>query len=205
MINQTNKNSALADAMNLIRAERHDHINHLQVLYGLIYDKQLSETHTYLDNLNANYRFNTQLINISHPILRALLKIKKSIAESNGIIFKLNIESKLDKFKMSQSDVTSVFGNIIDNAIDAVNNLSMDTKKEINFQIDETHDSYCISISNSGPAIENEVLKNIFKEGFSTKGGNRGYGLSTVKSIINNYRGEIYYSGTGFNIVIPKD
>ncbi|TEB10363.1 Sensor histidine kinase DcuS [Pelotomaculum sp. FP] len=205
MENQSKKNLILADAMNLIRAERHDHINHLQVLYGLIYDKQVSEAHEYLDNLNANYRFNTQLINIPHPTLRSLLQIKRSIAESKGIIFKLNVESQLDKFKMSQTAITSVFGNILDNAIEAVNNLGPEFLREIKFESGETQDSYFFVISDSGPAIENEILKNIFKEGFSTKGKNRGYGLFTVKKIINSYRGKIYHNGAGFNIVIPKD
>ena len=205
MLNQSNQNSVLTDSMNLIRAERHDHINHLQVLYGLIYDKQFPEAHKYLDNLNGNYRFNTQLINISNPTLSTLLQIKKTIAESKAITFKLNIASKLDNFKMSQSDVTSVFGNILDNAIDAVGNLGVEYKKEINFELDETLDSYCFIISNSGPAIEKEILNNIFKKGFSTKGENRGYGLATVKRLINNYRGKIHYNGTSFNIIIPKD
>lgn len=205
VISQSNKNIALADAINLIRAERHDHINHLQVLYGIIYENRLSEAHKYLDSLNTNYRFNTQLINVANPTLRALIKIKKDIAESNGIVFKLDIASKLDDFKMNQPAITSVFGNLLDNAIDLVTNLGVEFEKEIKLVLDETHDSYCFFIGNSGPTIKEEVLKNIFKECFSTKGENRGYGLSTVKRIINNHRGDICYDGTGFSIVIPKD
>lgn len=203
--NESNKNSSLADAIKLIRSERHDHLNHLQVLYGLIYEKQFSEAHEYLDNLSGNYRFNSQLINISHPTLRALLQIKKSVTESQGIVFKLITEGKLDKFKMSSTAITSVFGNFLDNAIDAVNNLGPEFSKEIKFETVETQESYCFIISNTGPVIGDEILNNMFQEGFSTKGENRGYGLSTVKRIIANYRGQIYHNGSGFNIVIPKD
>lgn len=74
-----------------------------------------------------------------------------------------------------------------------------------------SYDDIIISISNNGPEIPEDIRSNIFKEGFSTKDnktGDRGYGLSIVKDIINSCNGKISISSdkewTSFNITIPN-
>ena len=47
----------------------------------------------------------------------------------------------------------------------------------------------------------------MFKEGYSTKGINRGYGLFNIKSILDKHKGNIYFNVEDdyieFNIELP--
>ncbi|MCK5912326.1 MAG: hypothetical protein KAG12_00495, partial [Desulfuromusa sp.] len=66
-----------------------------------------------------------------------------------------------------------------------------------------------ISIQDSGPGIDAEILRNLFKPVTSTKEGHSGLGLSIVNSLVQEISGNIScYSrqdyGTEFKILIPR-
>lgn len=195
----------LSEALKLNRAERHDFINHLQVIYGLVENAETRTVSEYLNNLGNSCRFNGQVLNINNPTLRALVQNKKNISESAGIEFHLNVESNIKNFAMRPTAITSVFGNIFDNAFEAVANLGTEHLRRIGFSFCETDGSYHFFIQNSGPVIDEEVVRNMFNEGFSTKGEQRGVGLSLVKKIVDEYKGKVFYGEGGFNIILPKN
>ena len=64
----------------------------------------------------------------------------------------------------------------------------MDSKKEIDMAIFKSVSGSLIIIIENTIIDESLNIERIFEEGFSTKGSNRGKGLSTVKSIINSYQ-----------------
>ena len=66
-----------------------------------------------------------------------------------------------------------------------------------------------ISIQDSGPGIDPEILRNLFKPVISTKEGHSGLGLSIVNTLVQEISGNItcYSSqnqGTEFKILIPR-
>ena len=83
--------------------------------------------------------------------------------------------------QLDYNDITTIIGVITDNMIDAVK--EQDNKLvSICFYIEDglIHMQFANSIK------ESVDLSEIFKSGFSTKGPNRGVGLSLVKNIIEH-------------------
>lgn len=73
------------------------------------------------------------------------------------------------------------------------------------------HNGVSIAISNNGPKIPDDIKEKMFNSGFTTKdnqNGDRGYGLSIVKDIINSCNGEIAIESdkewTTFRFLIPN-
>ena len=109
-----------------------------------------------------------------------------------GIDFTIDNDTNLGKLK--QADATSlavVIGNLLDNAMTAVNNNDKNNKK-IYFSMFHELDKVYISVIDNGLGITEEVASQIYNKGFTTKKNyNSGYGLYLIKSIVDSYHGEI--------------
>jgi signal transduction histidine kinase len=86
------------------------------------------------------------------------------------------------------SELSQVWTNLIDNAIDA-----MSGKGELRVRAYEDDNSVVVEIADNGPGISPEVLPHIFEPFFTTKGVGEGtgLGLDTVKRIVRKHRGNI--------------
>ncbi|MCF8009696.1 MAG: GHKL domain-containing protein [Clostridiales bacterium] len=194
------------EALKLMRGERHEFVNHLNSIYGLINSGEHKEAAKYIEDMGNECRFNSRVLDIPNVSLRSLLQNKKDAALAVNADFDLQVQSKLEYFHMKPADITKVFGNILDNAVDAVVNLGKEYPKLIVFSITESETSYIFSIGNSGPAISDDIAENMFEEGFSTRGAYRGYGLALVKKTAAAYGGNVFYQReeNSFFVVIPK-
>lgn len=193
----------LKETINVMRSERHDFVNHMINVYGLVLSDNKNSAIEYLNDLNLEYRFNTEIISVSNPYLRVLLQNKSRAAAANGIDFKLRVNSQLKNFNMKSSSITTLFGNLIDNAIESVKNAS--SKKVIDFIINESNDSYEFTVNDSGPQVSDDILNKVDEEGFSTKGSCRGYGMSLIKDVVERNNGQVVYNKDpkGFTIILP--
>jgi PAS domain S-box-containing protein len=107
-----------------------------------------------------------------------------------------------DKYRIQQ-----LFQNLIGNAvtyIDKINGLV-----EVDFTEEEEH--FIFSIKDNGPGIALENQEKIFKvfQSFTKNEKSTGIGLSIVKRIVDNYKGEIWIEsqltiGTTFFVKLPK-
>jgi len=116
--------------------------------------------------------------------LKGLIYYKLSQIDGKTNIV-LNVKSNSDVFEhissKDNSNLLKIVGILIDNAIESV----METKEKYLFiDIKINKENFEMNIINS---CENTLEKNKLMDlGFSTKGKNRGYGLSLVKDIIRN-------------------
>jgi len=107
----------------------------------------------------------------------------------------------------------SIFGNLIRNAKDALEELEVDRQKEIGVKIDrkddETGSFLTVEVSDNGPGIPEEHLNEIFEPFFSTKpSSGTGLGLGIVKRLVKLYGGKIDVAskvgeGTRFAVTLP--
>ncbi len=198
----------MEDAMKIMRSERHEYLNHLQTIMGLILSGDHKEVMTYLKDMGAECRFNSQVLSVSNPTLRVLLQNKRQSALSKGIELKLTIQSDLKLLQLSATDITTIFGNLLDNAMDCIVNAKDNSnRKLIHLKVTEVADDYIFTIEDSGPPIEPHILAEIFKMGFSTKGTGRGFGLALVESTVQRYQGTIHYGvngAKGFTVTFPQ-
>ncbi|MDM5247411.1 MULTISPECIES: GHKL domain-containing protein [unclassified Lysinibacillus] len=171
---------------------RHDFTNHIQVLHGLLQLDKPEQAKQYLSSLSKEVQAIKSLkLNIDHPGLSILLETKKLTAQNHNI--DMNFTVSQDAFnKIKTTDLIKILSNLIDNAIDAANELPEGQPKiTICCKADDTQ--YEFKVTNTGPNIVE--AGQIFKQGFSTKkpesGKIRGQGLFIVNEIVNKYNGQI--------------
>ncbi len=108
------------------------------------------------------------------------------------------------------NELIQVILNIINNAIDALNN-STNKNLEVTVSAKGEKDKIIIAIKDNGPGISEENIPHIFEPYFSTKGKNgTGLGLYMSQMIIEKQlNGKITVQsskeGTIFSVVIPKN
>ena len=88
-------------------------------------------------------------------------------------------------------EMCRVLANLIDNAVDAVRQMPMESLREITIILAEDASGYRFSVENTGLPIPREFRESIFQAGVSTKGTDRGMGLSIVRSILEKHGGRI--------------
>ncbi len=112
--------------------------------------------------------------------------------QSKGI--KLNIPNNLNNVFVVARDVqiSQVILNILNNAIDALENIQNPT---IQIELIKTDTKAGLVISDNARGIKPELQINLFKPFFTTKeiGSGTGLGLSISKTIIEEHGGTIYY------------
>lgn len=122
----------------------------------------------------------------NNPILNILLDDKKKYAALHHISFKLEV-GNVDLGFMSSVEITTLFGNLLDNAIEAnKNNIE---NKFIDMKLDTYNKFVAIHISNSTKCTQQKIWKNGKPD--SVKGENHGIGLINVENIVKKYDGSM--------------
>lgn len=177
------------------RRDTHENKNDLIVLDGLISPrnkKAKEQIHSMIqdyEKIEKELRGNDNLYRKTLPIpsggLRGLIYHKLVLCDDLGISYDLrvgrNINSK--NFSKINSDLVRQYGRIVgiylDNAIQAVKELET---KEMDVEVYIEEGNFCILIANN---FQGELdIDKLGTMGYSSKGGNHGYGLVLAKEIL---------------------
>ena len=183
---------ALEKNNNEIRKFKHDFNNIILGLDGYINNDDFNKEklkkyfNSTIMNFNNNIELNNIVIaklnSIKVSSLKSLITNKVLVAQNNNIDADINIEGEITDFYTDEMQLSRILGILLDNAIEASLEVTDDKKIEINIiQIDKTTD---IQISNTFNNTGTPIT-DFNKEGFSTKGTNRGLGLSSAHEIAN--------------------
>lgn len=173
-----------------LRAARHDYLNHMQVVYGLLELKEYQELKEYLKPLYKDMMKTGKALKTSKPALNALLMAKMEEAERKQIDVYVEVKSDLEFLNIEDWQLCKILSNVIDNAITALRKISGEKKIEID--INESRENYIFVVANNGPAIPEEMQNSIFKRGFTTKKEEgHGIGLAIVADILKENEGSI--------------
>lgn len=191
-----------------LRAQRHDFLNHIQVLYSLMELKEYDETATYLNHLYGDIIKVGSRIKTDSVSVNALLQAKSNEADKKGIIFDLLLKSRLDQLPIGDWELCRILGNLIDNAFEALSRSSI-PKKVITLQIYEGIRHIDIRVRNNGPFIDEKLMNHIFDAGVSTKEDkeDHGMGLYIVRELLEEEGHSIKLEQEGdvcFHIVLNK-
>lgn len=180
----------LEELNNTLRAQRHDFMNHLQVVYGLIELEEFSDTKDYIEKVYNDIQKVSRVMRTSNPAFNALLQAKVLAGEKRGIETRLTVNSRFDKIKIPTWEFCRVIGNIIDNAIYALENSQ--GNKYIEIILHEDIKYYYFTIKDNGSGMPQDIIDKIFETGFTTKGNKgEGMGLAITKETLLNYGGSI--------------
>ncbi len=190
-----------------LRAQRHDFMNHLQVVYSLMEMHEYKDAEEYIEQVYNDIQKINKVLKTNNAAINALLQAKMLDCEKRNIKTELKVTSRLETFLVPSWEMCRILGNIIDNSIYALEEINDNRLLEIN--IFEDLKSFGFSIRNNGPSIPQNVLAKIFEAGFTTKGTKgEGMGLFTTKTIVERYNGIITVSSsdyTTFDIKFPKE
>ncbi|MCY6957243.1 sensor histidine kinase [Clostridium brassicae] len=174
-----------------LRAQRHDFMNHLQVVYSLMELEEYNEAQGYIDKVFKDIQKVNKALKTLNPAVNALLQAKLLYAEKRGINMEIVVTSQLKGLKIPSWEFCRVLGNMIDNSIFALH--EKDKNRLLQVELYEDVKMYRFRIKNNGPEIPKDIRSKLFDVGFTTKGERgEGMGLAIVKQIITNYGGDIY-------------
>lgn len=205
-INELQLTNCQMDALNLkMRAQRHDFLNHLQVVYSLLEMGESGEAADYLERIYRELRTVSKVLRTRVTAFNALLQVKNAACEDRGIRLEMDIRSTLEGLPMPAWELCCVIGNLMDNAMDA---LADRLDGHIRLMVEDDLKGFRFTVSNNGPAIPPEIRETIFEPGVSTRGDGRGMGLSIVRGTLAEYGGSIALEpeeNTTFTVWIPRD
>lgn len=189
---------------NDMRKFKHDYINILSTLNVYIENEDSDGIKSFFYNEVLPFKVNVTeknqrlglLKNIKIDALKGVLFSKIMKAYEMNVDLYLDISEEINRISMEYIDLSIIVGNLFDNAIEEAGKC---TSPKIKFGVIRKEHSVIIVIINSCREDTPPIYK-MFKEGFSTKGEDRGLGLSNIKSIINKK-----YDNAVLNTYIEKN
>ncbi len=202
----------LVDSM---RANNHDFTNKLHVILGLIQIGQYDKAVSYIENISIIQRetLSTVMHAVDNASFAALLigKIARASECNVKFILKEGIRFKSSEVSVPSEALVTIAGNLIDNALDAMNlQLSdMSRQRELEFGVFTKPGELLITVRDTGCGIPDEIRDRIFEKGFSTKGSGRGVGMYHVKQLVESLGGSISFEsqkdiGSTFMVVLKQ-
>lgn len=180
-----------------IRKIQHDIKQHLTVIKNQVDNNEYTECKNYLQKLLPNVESMGSIIKSENKIIDYMINSKLGALKDTQIIISGSIGDISD---IDELDLACLFGNILDNAVEAIQHTN---EKRIELLFLRQNSNRIIICKNT---IKESVLKNN-KELKTTKKGSHGFGTSIISTIVKKYHGAIEYYEEfdmfGVQIVFP--
>ncbi|WP_328317103.1 sensor histidine kinase [Streptomyces sp. NBC_00388] len=187
-----------------LRAQRHEFANRLHVVSALAHAGHLAETTEYIGTLLGTGPLGEALPGIDavrDPSVRAFLSAKAAQARESGVTLVIGGATWADGTVTAPVDVTTVFGNLVDNAIDAARHGAR-TPSRVEVELMAEGATLLITVADTGDGVPPGPADEVFREGMSTKGhasavGGRGIGLALARQIARARGGDVRLAEPG--------
>lgn len=183
------KNIENADAfIKQMKAVRHDIKNQLIAIGGYLDKEKFDDAKKYINGLTENYLPNIQeYINTGNDAFDAIVNSKIALCNQKNIFMLVSVMEK-SLTDMNAVDIGVLFGNLLDNAIEAADKTK---SRRITIEVQIEGEYLSIIVKNS---IEKSVLENNSNLETSKKNKtSHGIGIRSVKSIVKKYDGMLQF------------
>ena len=178
--------------LNVIRSQRHDYNFHVQTIAGLIRQNKMEDCLRYINALEEDVAIMNAVLPIRDPAISALIHNFRLMAVRQGTELHVDIHYDLSQIATNVYETNKIISNLLQNAIDEVSTHE-DKSHGIDLVILKRGEYCVIRVSNKlKDALSKDDLENIYKQGYTTKQGHDGVGLSSLKTLVGRYRGVIY-------------
>lgn len=196
----TNQFDIIYESQKNIRSLRHDIKNHLLMISSYLLNTKYEEAIHYVEDLGGKLQVENEFVKSGNFEIDSILNYKLKKAELLGCKVNTKVVVPAEEF-MSVLDLNIILGNLLDNAIEATQNI---IEKNIDIYLKYMMGVVYISIYNS---YDGNLIKT--KERFlSTKTASitkhLGIGLENIKEIVHKYDGiiEIKHDESTFKVDI---
>ncbi|MFB7641412.1 ATP-binding protein [Peribacillus butanolivorans] len=193
-----------------LRSQRHEYMNKLHLISGLIQMSEYDLAESVIKQVNEEHQSTLQsyLTKIRDPAIAGILVGKAHRAQELGIRLHIENESFVSESCPHREIVITVLGNIIENAFESIQLSSFKHESPaVTIFIKEEIDQLVINVLDNGPGVEPAIKDSLFKDGVTTKGKNRGFGLAFIFRLISNINGLITcdssLKGTKMVVTLP--
>lgn len=168
-------------SQNKLRAMRHDMNSHLIALKSFFDARDFKGGSRYIENLDTQFQQAALSVTTGNNALDSVLSAKRSLAESKGIAFHTKIKIQ-ENLPIAPEDCSIIFGNALDNALEACERLPADAEKSINLFLQQDATTIFCKITNTAPP-------NTEKTFLTSKADkvNHGFGMKNIKEALEKY------------------
>jgi len=210
-------------ATDTLRAQTHEFANQLHVISGLVQLQEYDDVVRFIDNVTrGRAALNDEVASrISDPALTALLVAKASLAAERRVTLRFAEGARLGRVDDALSvDLTTVVGNLVDNALDAVAQSGADEPdvragediaRWVEVDVREDGPDVVVVVRDSGPGVAADLQQRVFERGFTTKapgsGSTRGFGLALTGLVCRRRGGQVSVHNDGgavFTARLPR-
>ncbi|MGB2543074.1 sensor histidine kinase [Leuconostoc suionicum] len=189
----TTYTTQIEDLYKSINGFRHDYANLIVSLETSIQAGDINQIRSIYEDvlknsssvLNHGNHTLGSLTKIDIPAIKSILSNKIILALEKGIHIEFEIEQKWSTCHVDVFDYIRMLGILLDNAIEASEACSI-AFINIAFITDNVKQEHRLIIENSTNQ-EFINISHIFQDGVTSKGANRGIGLSNMQHILSNY------------------
>ncbi|MGW8003762.1 quorum-sensing sensor histidine kinase AgrC [Staphylococcus shinii] len=175
-----------------MRKFRHDYVNILSTLSDFIREEDMEGLRDYFhseilpmqDSMQMNAIKINGIENLHVREIKGLLTTKILQAQEKNIRISIEVPEPIEKIDMPIINLSRVIGILLDNAIEASEKITEDPLIRIAFIKNEDTSVTFIVMNKCEPDMPK--VHTLFQENFSTKGKNRGLGLSTLKELTDS-------------------
>jgi signal transduction histidine kinase len=139
---------------------------------------------------------------LNTTIEHAIMLVRQQVI-SKPITIDLQKSPDLPEVEHDSDQIHQVLLNLLLNAVQAI-----EAKGSVSVEIASRDNFAVVTVTDNGRGIPPEILPNIFRPFFTTKGNGTGLGLSLARRIVEEHRGRIEVSseplrGTTFRVFLP--
>jgi len=163
---------------------QHDIKNQFNAIFSMhytcnSYEELVKGQRQYCEEILHLARFD-RLLNLNMPILAGFLYSKFHEVEGAGVDIKYSVEMESEDLPVPMHEMITVLGILIDNAKEKAETME-EANRVVKIDISEDDRYVYFMFKNISEYIKINDMEKLFKRGYSTKGNNRGIGLSTVR------------------------
>lgn len=208
--------NAYVELSTIIRKRQHDFKNQLGAIYSMhitakTLDELVAMQRQYGDTLLENCRYDSILTNCENPILAGYLYHRCLFCENRGIRVDYEIHVEQGECLFPLHELIESLGILIDNACENFEERP-EERPVLKLVLKENSEDIELSVANPSKFMKSSEIEELFRAGFSTKGENRGLGLSRLREICVMHGAEIKVENNQkeknnwirFEIHIPK-
>ncbi|MGN6781152.1 MAG: ATP-binding protein [Marmoricola sp.] len=198
-----------------LRAQHHEFANRMHTVSGMLELGMVEEALDYLLEVRGSVAALDDSLRetIAAPQVVGLLLGKAAEAGERGIDLVIDPATWLSESPGKIQVLTSVVGNLVDNAMDAV--AALPAPRRVVLGIVEAAGEITVEVTDNGPGVPPELVPEIFQHGYTTKsrpdGEPRGLGLALVHRLVSRVHGSIDVTtassgrGARFVVRIPQE
>ena len=177
----------LQDKNEALRSFRHDFNGHLLALQTYTEQQELDKLFQYINNLST-LQSDFKIYSTKNIIVDAILnQIGETLPPT--VTFKVSGQFN-DTCFIDDFDLCTLFTNLLNNAVEALENLTSEKTKELYVEIEANSNEIQIRTMNTSRPYTDQELANLTTS--KKDAVNHGLGLINIRQVVNKYHGDLF-------------